>query len=122
MKAVVFIQDIVGIENVGPVIVGRINEGILQQGMCITIEGQEYEVTSMEVGRIKVSEAKFGDSVAFTLNTKNSALLKKILRKSNIFSEKKFQLPPKPRPEEIEPIAEEEPKKGFFSRLFKKDL
>jgi translation elongation factor EF-Tu-like GTPase len=62
-----FIQDVYNITGIGPIPVGKVEDGVLRVGMKTTIQGKTFEVKTLEMHHEQVQEAKVGDSVGMSI-------------------------------------------------------
>ena len=119
MKNEIFVSDIHQIKPGDFLFIGKVNEGVLREGMITKIDNEVLEIESMGIKKIRVSEAVVGNEVVFRLKG-NKNLFRKLLRKPAIFTDK-----PKESSEPVENVNMseliiEDKKPGFFSRIFKR--
>ena len=73
------IQDVYSITGIGTVPVGRVETGILKNGMMVVFEpaGAKGEVKSIEMHHEQVNEAKPGDNVGFSVRGVDKSAIKR---------------------------------------------
>jgi elongation factor 1-alpha len=73
------IQDVYSITGIGTVPVGRIETGVLKNGMMVVFEpsGAKGEVKSIEMHHEQVNEAKPGDNVGFSVRGVDKGAIKR---------------------------------------------
>jgi elongation factor 1-alpha len=73
------IQDVYSITGIGTVPVGRVETGVLKNGMTVVFEpsGAKGEVKSIEMHHEQVNEAKPGDNVGFSVRGVDKSAIKR---------------------------------------------
>ena len=73
------VQDVYSITGIGTVPVGRVETGILKNGMMVVFEpsGAKGEVKSIEMHHEQVNEAKCGDNVGFSVRGVDKGAIKR---------------------------------------------
>ncbi len=62
-----FVQDVFKIAGIGAVPVGKVERGTLRVGMRANLKGKTFEIKTIEMHHLQITEAKTGDNVGISL-------------------------------------------------------
>jgi translation elongation factor EF-1alpha len=82
-KATLFVQDVYTITGFGVVPCGIVEDGKIQVGMKLNINGTIMTVKTIEKSKDSVQEAEKGDSIGFTVEGVSFELAKSLLGSAN---------------------------------------
>ncbi|MCD6229455.1 MAG: hypothetical protein J7K00_01470 [Candidatus Diapherotrites archaeon] len=85
MEAKVFIQGVFSITGAGPVVVGKVVDGMLTPGMKLEISGTTMQVRSIEQHHEALTRAGPGENVGIGFTNGNKDLLKSVEKQEVTF-------------------------------------
>ena len=86
MEAVVSIQKVFNIKEVGAISTGTVKSGTLKIGMAMSLNGVALLVKTMEIDHQRIEEADAGQSIGFSLSESDYEAVKSIAGTDVTFS------------------------------------